>query len=61
MPGYEITYHGDGFEVSIKADTSAKLAVLRGAVRDSLAGFKINGVSDKERTVMIGERKKDDK
>lgn len=56
MPGYEITYHGDGFEVSIKADTSAKLAVLRGAVRDSLVGFKINGISDRERTVRIGER-----
>lgn len=55
MAGYEISYHGDGFEVNIKADTSAKLSVLRGAVRDSLVGFKIFGVSDKERMVSIGE------
>lgn len=53
MPGYEITYHGEGFEVRITAETSLKLAVVRGAVSKGLAGFKINGISDRERTVSI--------
>ena len=53
MPGYEITYHGDGFEVKITAETSLKLAVVRGAVSKGLSGFKINGISDRERTVRI--------
>ena len=55
MPGYEITYHGDGFEVKITADTAVKLSVVRGAVSKALCGFKICGISDRERTVKISE------
>lgn len=58
MSGHEITYYGDGFEINVKADTSAKLTVLRGAIRDSLQGFKINGVSEKERSVTENEEGK---
>ena len=55
MPGYEITYHGDGFNVKITADTAVKLSVVCGSVRSALCGFKISGISDKERTVKISE------
>ena len=55
MPGYEMTYHGDGFEVKITADTTVKLSVLRGAIRTGLQGFNVTGISDGERSVQICE------